>query len=460
MRYLKSFSEGIVSTHNDGSKEYRMKSLPHRGEDIHKDGRISIFQQDWFEKLLPETFTIHSDQQIGKLNFDQSITKNTNQTEFVFDKNECTIEGDLVQFTYYYDSMKSDKGEITDGEPSMLEFDIHFVKNTRGIKLLVDITYGDQMAAEFSIEAPNKINIIHYNGIGSKYDNNTHWGFTEESVKDLVKFFNCFNHGIQLTEKDLSFLDEHHHTYQHDIHNSDHLYTDESDLIEFENTVKESYENDIFLIINNAKAPEYKYFPKVAKYLTVRNLPFKVAYTPEDVERYNQEYNIIGALSTGSDFSMKNPSNPQEFATSEKALSILKCPIIAMCYGFQSMAKFYGQPIIGGDLNCRQFTLTDFDSSHFLFQGIDLTQQKVNFCFHDYPSNVPSGFENIAMLGDIIAGISNSSIDRYGILFHPEELQETYIILDNFVNHCQSKVTQNDRFVLQTFESFVKKNLK
>ena len=224
--------------------------------------------------------------------------------------------------------------------------------------------------------------------------------------------------------------------------------------------MKESTETDIFLIINNAKAPEYKYFPKVAKYLTIRNIPYRVAKSLDDVLKFNSEFNIIGALSTGSDFSMKNPESSSEFSTSEMALRVLKCPIIAMCYGFQSMAKFYGQQIIGGDLNCDQFNLTDFDSGHFLFQGIDLTKQKVTFCFHDYPLNVPSGFENIAMLGDVIAGISNSNLERYGILFHPEEIEETYVILDNFVNHCESKMVQKDTFKLQTFESFSKKRFK
>jgi hypothetical protein len=63
------------------------------------------------------------------------------------------------------------------------------------------------------------------------------------------------------------------------------------------------------------------------------------------------------------------------------------------------------------------------------------------------------------MLGDVIAGISNTSIERYGILFHPEELEQTYIILDNFVDHCYSKVSVNkeSEFILQTYESFIKK---
>lgn len=464
MKYLKRFIEGVgVSSVNGRHKEYRLKNLPHVGEPIEDEDNISIFQQDWFEKLLPDTIKIHSFPNIKKINFDQSLSDvDLSDVVYVLEKNDCTISGDLIQFNYYHNTVENPEDVTNDGEPDLMEFDIHFVKNGTGIKLLVDISYGDSMVYEFSIESPNKINIIHYNGIGSLYDSETHWAFKDESIKDLVKFFNAFNHGIKLTEKDFSFLDEHYDSYKHVIENPKHLYTDNSDLIKFGNSQKESFsgKEDIFLIINNAKSPQFKYFPKVARYLRVRNIPFRAACSPEEVEMCNKDYNIIGALSTGSDYSIKNPNSNKEFAASEKALEILKCPIMAMCYGFQSMAKFYGQPITGGDLNCNNFLLSDYDSGHFLFQGIDLTQQKLNFCFHDYPVNVPNGFENIAMLGDVIAGISNPSIERYGILFHPEENEETYTILDNFVSHCESKIVEVDDFRLQTYESFIKKKLK
>ena len=54
MKYLKKY-ESL-------NKKYRNKSLPHVGEPILSWDNISIFQQDWFEKLLPDTFTIHSNQ--------------------------------------------------------------------------------------------------------------------------------------------------------------------------------------------------------------------------------------------------------------------------------------------------------------------------------------------------------------------------------------------------------------
>lgn len=415
-----------------------MPNLQHVGDDILPKGKISIFQQDWFEKLVPNEIRIVN---LGK--------------EYTLDKNDCTINGDLVQFNYYHTTIKNPNDVSKDGEPDLLEFDIHFVRNDRGIKLLVNITYGDNMACEFTIETPNKINVGHYTGIGSIYDPKTHWGFKDETILDLVEFFNRFSHGIKLTPQDLSFIDEHPDSYKHDIDDKKHLYNDDSDLMTFGNSMKENYNSGIIVVINNAKPPQFKYLSKVLKYLDSRGLEYKVANTPQDVIDYNSEYNIIGAISTGSDFSMRSPGSNSEFETNEKALELLNCPIIAICYGFQSMANYYGEMIDGGELKCDNLLLTDYDKSHFLFNGIDLGSQKVSFCFHDYPIEVPNGFSIIAKLDNIIAGISNKSLERYGILFHPEELKETYIILDNFINHCKSTIKLDTKSkIIKNFDLF------
>jgi hypothetical protein len=92
-------------------------------------------------------------------------------------------------------------------------FDIHLVKDNDGfeanpdtLRLNVDITYGNRMCSEFIIEKPNKVNIILYDGKGSKYDSDNSFGFTDESLNHLVKFFNSF--GYELTIGDLYFLDK------------------------------------------------------------------------------------------------------------------------------------------------------------------------------------------------------------------------------------------------------------
>ena len=358
------------------------------------------------------------------------------------------LNGDLIQMAYYQNTPEESGDVLSDGEPDYLEFDIHIDKNERGIKLLVDITYGDSMVCEFSIEAPNKINVIHYTGINSKYDPDTHFGFTDETINDLVKLFNSFNHGLKLTSDDFNFIDKDLDSYKHNINNSDHLYNDDSDLISFGNSVKESTSNDIILVINNSKPPENKYLPKLLKYLDIRGFEYKVASSSDDVIKYNKNYNIIGALSTGSDYRVEDGDE-----VNSTALSELKCPILSMCFGYQSMAKFYGSDIESGEEKSGLFNLSDYDESHFLFNGIDLSQQKLSFCFHDYPSDTPSGFDVIAMLDDVIAGVSSE--DRYGLLFHPEELESTYVILDNFVNSCKVNKGPEMKY-LQTFENFKK----
>ena len=68
MRFLQTY-EGL-------NKAYRNKSLPHAGEPIHSGDKISILQQDWFEKLLPETFTLHSNPNIKKLNMQKGKSSN------------------------------------------------------------------------------------------------------------------------------------------------------------------------------------------------------------------------------------------------------------------------------------------------------------------------------------------------------------------------------------------------
>ena len=181
--------------------------------------KASYFDREGFRKFLPDKLELVTD-----------------NGEFVLKKCNLTINSDLIQFDYYHNTPDNHNGDVlADGEPDFVQFDLYFDKNSNGFKILVDITYGDSMMIEFSIEAPNKINIIHYDGIGSKYDPDTYFGFTDKTINDLVKFFNSFTHGLNVTKDDFKFIDKHPDSYKHDINNKDHYYTDDSELIEFGN---------------------------------------------------------------------------------------------------------------------------------------------------------------------------------------------------------------------------------
>ena len=196
------------------------------------------------------------------------------------------------------------------------------------------------------------------------------------------------------------------------------------------NSVNYSNSEPFIIVIDNTMPPEKKYLANIVNYLEKSNLNYVIADNSDEITNYCKTHNIVGAISTGSDYRVNEDSN----TVSYKALQDLKFPILAMCFGYQSMAKFYGSEILSGSEIKGEFYLDNFDISHFLFENIDLNSTKLSFCFHDYPAEVPQGFTKIAELDGKIAGISNEHLKRYGLLFHPEDLTTTHIIIDNFIN--------------------------
>jgi hypothetical protein len=107
--------------------------------------------------------------------------------------------GDMVQATYDSNIW---------GFPSTLEFDFYFLKVNKDFKIDIDITLGDAMVSEFSIEKPNKVNVIQYTSWRSKSDlSNTVFALEDKSLKSFVDFLNKFV-GFDLSVDDFKFLDK------------------------------------------------------------------------------------------------------------------------------------------------------------------------------------------------------------------------------------------------------------
>lgn len=71
---------------------------------------------------------------------------------------------DMVQVSYI--NVKNEWGVI-----DTLEFDFYFERLEDGsLKMDIDITWGDEMASEFSITSPNKVDVIEYTSFNSKTD--------------------------------------------------------------------------------------------------------------------------------------------------------------------------------------------------------------------------------------------------------------------------------------------------
>lgn len=166
--------------------------------------RISTFDQD-IKNLLPEEINIE-----------------TTYGKYTLNKKDIMLNGDLIQITYYQNTPEENDGDVTkDGEPDYLCFDIHTIKENDGteangenLRLNIDISYGDNMVSEFTIESPNKVEIHHYTGSGSLYDPETKFGFEEGSLVDLIKFFNRFSDNFNLTRDKFKFLDNNTNSYK------------------------------------------------------------------------------------------------------------------------------------------------------------------------------------------------------------------------------------------------------
>ena len=109
------------------------------------------------------------------------------------------------------------------------------------------------------------------------------------------------------------------------------------------------------------------------------------------------------------------------------------------------------------------YALTEY-KDHELFSGLDMENTQFSFSFHDCPSVCPDGFEVIGKLNDKICAISNDSKKQYGLLFHPEDIEHTYKVLDNFVKMCKGGQDYSDDFmsdqkmanVVESYINFIK----
>lgn len=167
---------------------------------------VSLFDPNWV-KLLPKELSIVTN------NGDFTLEVNS------LDPDKHGFSGiynlmTSVSFSYGQNTLERSNDDPTaDGEPDSLQFDIAVVKENDGtqanpkesLRLNVDMTYGDSMMYAFTIDYPNEVSVHHYNGKDSLHDTETFFGFTDESLQELVTFFNRF--GFTTTPEDFKFID-------------------------------------------------------------------------------------------------------------------------------------------------------------------------------------------------------------------------------------------------------------
>lgn len=174
---------------------------------------ISIYNTEW-EKMIPDNLVVLKGQDYGIDRFD-------------YKKGNVMLHADMIQITYDIDDPVA---------PDTLEIDLYFVSDTemekRGdsttilksgvfnydrnlktnmpnLRMSVDISFGDQMACEFSIDKKSGLKVFQSTSYGSKFDpTNSLFALDQKSLDHFIVFLNRFNHGVALRTEDFRFLQQ------------------------------------------------------------------------------------------------------------------------------------------------------------------------------------------------------------------------------------------------------------
>lgn len=159
-----------------------MKYLKRFYQIKNESNSTTIYDID-LNEILPEELTI---QEYG---------------EHSFKRGNIMKHADMFQISYY-------NSQSEWGYPDTLEIDLYTVQDasTKNIRFDIDITIGDFVVSEFSLEPPNKICVIQNMTYGTKFCRDCPiFAFTDESIEKLVEFLNHFS-GMNVTPYDLRFL--------------------------------------------------------------------------------------------------------------------------------------------------------------------------------------------------------------------------------------------------------------
>lgn len=385
-----------------------------------------------------EIINIQKDDNV-KYKFPEKLQLYTTYGTHDYVRSDVTREPTLIRANYYTNTSKETGGNVlADGDPNFFAFDIHFTQeNQKSTKLNVDVTYGDCMIFKFTLEAPDKLQITYYNGIDSKYDSDTHYGFCEDSIKKIVNTFNSFDSRFKFNSSQFKFMDKYKTSYIH---------TESAKITPLSN-------DQIILVVNNNPPKDDTYLTNLVKYLQTRGINNKIVSDIQEMKKLYKEGKVIGVISTGSTKRIKDKNSK----LSRLAFKNFKCPFLGICFGFQSMCKTQGVKINRGKKQIQNhLKLSEYQPCK-IFKGVDLDNMKLSFSFHDYPSVCPENFQTVGKIKDRVAAIADETKERYGVLFHPEDVEYSHIILDNFIKLCHHGQDEQEKILMGQFESMASK---
>jgi GMP synthase-like glutamine amidotransferase len=366
--------------------------------------------------------------------FPQTLSCYTDHGTFTYKLGDCTREGDILRAAYNGSTYEKTGNPLDDGEPDFIGLDIHFMSQNNQLKTNVIITYGDAVVSEFNMLPPNKVKVGHYEGIDSMASPETHFGFNDNSLRDIVKLFNSFDKSYKFTTNEFKFIDKYLDSYTHN---------------ESVNLMPLSHKQTLMLI-DNTKPPKHRFISKVEDWLRSRGINYvKVSSLEEGINLENKA-NIVGIIMSGSDYNVDD--SPQKQKLFRWAITNFNCPTLAICYAAQNMMRHYGAKLYRGDTMHDNLEFTQF-KDHDLLNGVDCSNHQFSFSFKDFITEAPAGFEEIAKVGKRVVFAANDKKKEWALFFHPEAMEYTQKVLDNFMRMIHPAQSEQEKILKGKFES-------
>jgi anthranilate/para-aminobenzoate synthase component II len=200
-----------------------------------------------------------------------------------------------------------------------------------------------------------------------------------------------------------------------------------------------------------------QFLPKLFDYLDTNNIEYMVIKgNHEGLEPLlTMDDKIDGIIMSGSPLMLPEVFPSHISKSNEKnhlIVTNIKCietfsktiPILGICFGCQLMNVMFGGTLenVGGNkVLCKTMGVKNVGVSVLHSQSID----KGKFCCKYMPKTVAKSF-NTKMIADVNGKsyaclIKHKKRPLWGIMFHPEALKSTHVILDKFLSTCHVQTT-------------------
>lgn len=191
------------------------------------------------------------------------------------------------------------------------------------------------------------------------------------------------------------------------------------------------------------------FFPKLVKYLHNNNI--KHIILDGNVNGLNKlkklinndAFSITGIILSGSPIMLNDSSNVEDYICNLYCLKHLShIPILGICFGCQLINLYFGGNLYDmSEVKCSQMHIETHNVNNKINKIWNLMTGNAQFCCRYLPKRVPHKHLTIFMYVKennikLPCVIQHNEKNITGVMFHPEAIKKTNLVLDEFIRVC------------------------